>query len=51
LRKGTGGSAEPISNGGDSPSDDIILARNSGDGAGSEIVEVTETIASREVTS
>ena len=51
LRKGTGGSAEPIINAGDSPSDDSILASNSRDGAGSEIVEVTETIASREVTS
>ncbi|KAG6773014.1 hypothetical protein POTOM_024447 [Populus tomentosa] len=51
LRKGTGGSAEPVINAGDSPSDDSILASNSRDGAGSEIVEVTETIASREVTS
>lgn len=51
MRKGTGGSAEPISNAGDSPSDDSILASNSLDGAGSEIEEVTETIASREVTS
>ncbi|KAF9681422.1 hypothetical protein SADUNF_Sadunf06G0224300 [Salix dunnii] len=51
LRKGRGGSAEPISNAGDSRSDDSILASNSCDGAGSEIEEVTETIASREVTS
>ncbi|XP_061965666.1 uncharacterized protein At2g24330-like [Populus nigra] len=51
LRKGTGGSAEPISNAGDSPSDDSILASNGRDGAGSEMVEVTETIASRAVTS
>ncbi|KAB5553520.1 hypothetical protein DKX38_010831 [Salix brachista] len=51
LRKGTGGSAEPISNAGDSRSDDSMLASNSCDGGGCEIEEVTETIASREVTS
>ncbi|KAG5244581.1 integral membrane metal-binding family protein [Salix suchowensis] len=51
LRKGTGGSAEHISNAGDSRSDDSMLASNSCDGGGCEIEEVTETIASREVTS
>ncbi|XP_011006697.1 PREDICTED: uncharacterized protein At2g24330-like [Populus euphratica] len=51
LMKGTGCSTEPIGNASDSPSDDSILASKNCDGAGSEIVEVTETIASQEVAS